>query len=339
MGNYFSECKDPIQTLRQVCPLTYFEENYASGVVIKGIGYSTTKLIGEGGCGFVYEGYSNADGQQVALKRYIFSELLQQHKTLEEVSIYREASSSEYIVAYVDSEVVYRHGVALPEMWVVMEYCEGPSLQQYINNRLQSTQPFSFREVIEILGNVIPAIGHLHSMSPPVSHWDIKPDNFVFTCSGRLKLCDFGSASRLYYAPKTPGEIVVAEAELGSKMTLLYRPPESLDLWSKKRVDTKADVWALGVLIYTLIFREMPFEANAMEIMEGTPKCYRVGQDSCPDGFQKLMLIVRCHMLVKDPSERSDIFTVSEELAKITDFLSLSRPLPGFQSTQSPRFM
>nr|CAJ2471500.1 unnamed protein product [Leishmania braziliensis] len=339
MGNYFSLCPQAVHGFLSFNGIGAFSSAHPTGVVVRGVDYSAVKLIGEGGYAFVYEGYNNATGQRVALKRYVFTEMQQQQVVVNEMNIYRDVCPNDYIVTYLDSEMLYRPGLPLPEMWVVMEFCDGPSLQEYINNRLQSPHPFSAREVFEIVDNLLHAIGHLHSQSPPVSHWDIKPDNFLFTETGRLKLCDFGSATRMFYAPKSVEEVSVAESELGSRMTLLYRPPESLDLWSKDRVDTKADIWALGVIIYVLVFREMPFEANSMEIMAGVPKRYKGNaEDSCPEDFRPLMNVVRTKMLTKKPADRADIFSISEELESITHLPPLSRPRPGLQSAQRSRF-
>lgn len=338
MGNYVSFCPEPIQGLISSYGIGSSSNSHPTGVIIKGTDYSAIKLVGEGGYAFVYEGYNNVTGQGVALKRYVFSEMQQQQNAVEEMAIYHDVCPNDYVVTYLDSEMVYRPGAPLPEMWVVMEFCDGPSLQEYINSRLQSSQTFSLCKVYEIVDNIVHAIGHLHSQSPPVSHWDIKPDNFLFTDNGRLKLCDFGSATRQFYAPKSAEDIAVAESELGAKMTLLYRPPESLDLWSKDRIDTKADIWALGVIIYVLVFREMPFEANPMDVMAAIPKLYKNGGDSCPEEFRPLMKLVRFKMLTKKPSDRADVFSISEELEKITELPALSRPRPGFQSAQRPRF-
>lgn len=339
MGNFVSLCPEPLQGLMSSYGLGGDSSAHPSGVAVKGVDYSAVKLVGEGGYAFVYEGYNNVTGQRVALKRYVFTEMDQQQGAVDEMTIYRDACPNDYVVTYLDSEMLYRPGAPLPEMWVVMEFCDGPSLQDYINNRLQSPQSFSVREVFEIVDNIVHAIGHLHSLSPPVSHWDIKPDNFLFTDTGRLKLCDFGSATRQFYAPKSAEEVAAAEAELGAKMTLLYRPPESLDLWAKDRVDTKADIWALGVIIYVLVFREMPFDANPMEVMAAVPKRYKgSGDDGCPAEFKPLMEIVRTKMLTKKPADRCDVFAVSEALEAITQLPPLTRPRPGFQSAQRPRF-
>ncbi|KAG5493771.1 hypothetical protein JKF63_01603 [Porcisia hertigi] len=339
MGNYISFCPDPLHALIISYGIGATSSAHPPGVVVNGTDYSAVKLVGEGGCSFVYEGCNNATGERVALRRCVFTESEQQQGSLDELSIHRDLCPNDYIVTYLDSGIVYRPGTPLPEMWVVMEFCEGPSLQEYINKRLQSPEPFSAGEVFEIVDNLVHAIGHLHSQSPPVSHWDIKPDNFLFTRTGRLKLCDFGSATRRFYAPKSAEEVSVAESELGSKMTLLYRSPESLDLWSKDRVDTKADIWALGVIIYVLVFCEMPFEANPMDVISAVPRRYKNGQESrCPEDFKALMDVVLTHMLTKKPADRADIFSISEELEGITQLPPLSRPRPGLLSAQRPRF-
>lgn len=339
MGNNVSFCPEPIQGLLTGGALWGGGGgNHPTGVVVKGVEYTTIRLVGEGGYAFVYEGHDNSTGRSVALKRYCFPDNYQQQRAVDEMALYQSLCPNDYIVEYYDSEVVFRSRTQQPEMWVVMEYCNGPSLQEYINTKISAQQTLPVQTVYAITNSVVHSIAHLHSQSPPVSHWDIKPDNFLYNSSGALKLCDFGSASRVYYLPRDPDEIAQAETELEARMTLLYRSPESLDLWAKQRVDTKADIWALGVLVYVLVFQEMPFEANTMEIMDGVPKRYRDNRNPCPSEYEGLMGVVRSMMLVKKPSERADIFTVSEELAKLSSFPAIPRPRPGFQSAQAPRF-
>lgn len=349
MGNLITFCPEPILGIFALFNSAN-SRSFATGITIRDVPFVTTKLIGEGGYAHIYEAVNNLTGEPVALKRYAFTDTVQQQAAMEEVSIYSSVCPHESIVTYLDSAIVHRPRAEMPEMFLVMELCEGPSLQGYINNRLGLCQSFTVSEVFEIVDNLIHAIGHLHAQSPPIAHWDIKPDNFLFTSQGTLKLCDFGSATRVYYAPTTALDISVAEQELDRRLTFLYRPPETIDLWEKKRVDTKVDMWALGVIIYVLIFRQMPFDANALEILDAIPKKYRkkpssptvgdggLAEDPCPVDFRPLMLLVQLMLLVKNPDERADIFTFSEEFGKLTHLPPLERPRPGFQSAQQSRF-
>lgn len=333
-------CPEPVEAL-----LSFWgarganSQRHPSEIRINGRDYSTVRVVGEGGFAFVYAGVCNPTGQRVALKRYVFAEDSQYQTSTAEISLYKSIPQHPNVVTYIDSDVVYRPHAPLPEMWTVMEFCAGPSLQDYINNRIALAQEFTVREVYELLHSVVGAIGHLHSQSPPISHWDIKPGNFLFADSGTLKLCDFGSATTAFYQVCSPEEISIAERELETRMTLLYRAPETLDLWAKKRIDERADIWALGVLVYALVFKEMPFEGSAAAIVNGVPKYFRDGtDDATPQELRPLMNLVKTVMLVKDPALRGDIFAVSEELSKVSLLSALQRPHPGAQAAQVPRF-
>ncbi|EPY42072.1 AP2-associated kinase [Angomonas deanei] len=337
MGTYCSVCPEPVNSLLRSFGINSFGTGVGT-VSIDGVDYSTIRLIGEGGSAFVYEGVNTQNGAKVALKRCVFTEEEQRKRALEEFEIYKSVSPAPYIVTFYSFTTVRRDRAPLPEIWSVMELCSGPSLQEFIGNRIQSAQRFTVGEIYEIVDQAVGAVCYLHSRSPPVAHWDIKPDNFLFAADGSLKLCDFSSASRKFYNPKTSSEIAVTESELESLMTLLYRAPETLDLWSKKKIGCKVDVWSLGVLIYVLVFLEMPFEASAADIVDAVPKKYK--EDAEPgidEGAKPLMDIVMKMMLVKNPEERADIFAVSNSLSKIMT-ISHSYSSSGSQEPQKPRF-
>lgn len=156
---------------------------------------------------------------------------------------------------------------------------------------------FSTRTVIHVMREVAEALRHLHdAQSPPVYHWDVKIENVLFvvveppaaapspaegadqrhTDSFRglqFLLCDLGSARRGQpLGPCTSAPAVhAAEAYLDETMTLLYRAPETIDLWSRKAVTEKCDVWALGVIAYVLLMGTMPFEASKAHILSARP--------------------------------------------------------------------
>ncbi|ORC93223.1 protein kinase [Trypanosoma theileri] len=339
MGTHVSSCAQVVKEALLYARGFSSNSKHPSTVIIKGIEYNVGRILGEGANSFVYEGQDVRSGNLVALKRFLLNDQDQQpNQIMEEASLHRSLCPHPSIVTFYDSDVVELPGHPLPEVWIVMELCDDPSLANYINMRMSVKQPFAVREVYEICDCIVRIVAYLHSQSPPVSHWDIKAENFLFADSQNLKLCDFGSATRLYYAPKDAYQISIAEAELEEKMTLLYRSPESLDLWSKQRVDTKCDIWSLGVLVYLLVFFEMPFQPNTLEIIDGKPIRFRGEENTVPLEFRPLMEVVMNTMLVKDPSKRGDIFEVSNRLSAITLLPPVPRPRPGFQSSQRPRF-
>lgn len=291
------------------------------------------RVIGEGGNSVIYEGFEPRHKESVAVKRLLLSGVGEQHE--EEILIHSSLCPHPLIVTFIDASVATIENDD-PEMWIVMELCSERSLQEVLNQQIESQQYFSPDEICRIADNLLRAVAHLHSQSPPIAHFDIKPQNFLLS-GGVFKLCDFGSASRVYYQPKTAAEMICTEQELGSKMTQLYRPPESLDLWAGLRVDHKADVWALGVIFYTLIFEELPFEGSSLEIINGVPRQIRAGR-WCAEEYRPILDIILTKMLVKNPNERATVFSVLHCFSLLSHTAPFVGPCPEFQEAQRSRF-
>jgi AP2-associated kinase len=111
----------------------------------------------------------------------------------------------------------------------------------------------------------------MHSKTPPVTHRDLKIEN-VLLADGLFKLCDFGSCTTEVVPPKALSvqEIRKIEEEIAKFTTLQYRAPEQCDLYQRRGLNEKVDIWALGVLLYKLCFYITPFEESGkMGIMSG----------------------------------------------------------------------
>ena len=95
-----------------------------------------------------------------------------------------------------------------------------------------------------------------------IIHADIKPDNILVNeTKSILKLCDFGSASQTQLEPDKIG-VSIVEEEISKFTTVQYRAPEMVDLYSGFPISIKADIWALGVLLYHLCFFNLPFSTT-----------------------------------------------------------------------------
>ena len=88
-----------------------------------------------------------------------------------------------------------RHRANRP--FIVMEYCKGIDLQQYVSNTLQGN-PVEISEALHIISEVAKGLSAAHSQSPPIMHRDIKPNNILYSPDTRdVKIIDFGIACML----------------------------------------------------------------------------------------------------------------------------------------------
>jgi protein-serine/threonine kinase len=108
-------------------------------------------------------------------------------------------------------------------------------------------------ECRNIFKQVVDAIHHLHTKALVV-HRDIKDENVVLDGEGRIKLIDFGSAA---YIKNGPFDVFVG--------TIDYAAPEVLQ--GKSYRGKEQDIWALGILLYTIVYKENPFY-NVDEILD-----------------------------------------------------------------------
>lgn len=136
-----------------------------------------------------------------------------------------------------------------------------------------------------IFRQVVSAIRHLHSQG--IVHRDIKDENVVVDSNGFVKLIDFGSAA---YVKSGPFDVFVG--------TIDYAAPEVL---SGEPYDGKPqDIWAIGVLLYTIVFKENPFY-NIDEILEGNLKFHDT------EGVSEECISLIKMILNRNPSQRPSI--------------------------------
>ena len=233
-----------------------------------------------------------------------------------EVETMKKLRGQPYIVTYIDS-----HASALKaggyEVFLLMEYCNGGGLIDFMNTRLQNRLTES--EVLKIFSDTALGVACMHYLKPPLLHRDLKVENILITSSAtsrRYKLCDFGSAAPPRPAATTAAEGRLIEEDVQKHTTLQYRSPEMIDVYRKQPIDEKSDVWALGVLLYKLCYYKTPFEDQGqMAILNATFKF--PGYPSFSDNLKKLI----AGMLRESPQARPNIYQIIREvcLMRATD--------------------
>ncbi|PCH34286.1 hypothetical protein WOLCODRAFT_130299 [Wolfiporia cocos MD-104 SS10] len=146
------------------------------------------------------------------------------------------------------------------EVFILMEFCAGGGIIDMMNRRLRErlTEP----EILTIFCDVCEGLAAMHALKPPLLHRDLKVENILQASATSYKLCDFGSACTVQKIPANTQELRMLEADLNRHTTLQYRAPEMVDVYLRRPVDEKSDVWALGVLLYKLCYYTTPFEEH-----------------------------------------------------------------------------
>ncbi|KAI1102256.1 kinase-like protein [Jackrogersella minutella] len=221
------------------------------------------KYLSEGGFAHVYlvKLPRPVDGTDLAvLKRVAVPDRETLRGMRTEVETMKRLKGHRTIVTYMDSHASELKGGGY-EVFLLMEYCNGGGLIDFMNTRLQHrlTEP----EILSIFSDVAEGVACMHYLKPPLLHRDLKVENVLITVNGprrKFKLCDFGSAAPPRAAPQTVVECRLMDEDVQRHTTLQYRSPEMIDVYRKQPIDEKSDIWALGVLLYKLCYYTTPFE-------------------------------------------------------------------------------
>lgn len=221
------------------------------------------KYLSEGGFAHVYlvKLPQPVDGtDQAVLKRVAVpdKEALRGMRT--EVESMKRIRGLGKVVTYMDSHASELKGGGY-EVFLLMEYCNGGGLIDFMNTRLQHrlTEP----EILTIFTDVAEGVACMHYLIPPLLHRDLKVENVLITIHGSkkiFKLCDFGSAASPKPAAQSIVECRLLDEDIQKHTTMQYRSPEMVDVYRKLPIDEKSDIWALGVFLYKLCYYTTPFE-------------------------------------------------------------------------------
>ncbi|KAM9476148.1 AP2-associated protein kinase 1-like isoform 8-T8 [Clarias gariepinus] len=265
------------------------------------------ETVAEGGFAIVFLVRTH-QGVRCALKRMYVNNEHDLDVCKREIQIMRDLVGNKNIVGYLDSSVTAVGSGDVWEVLILMDFCRGGQVVNLMNQRLQTG--FSEPEVLQIFCDTCEAVTRLHQRKIPIVHRDLKVENILLHDRGHYVLCDFGSATDRFQDPQAVGPAVVEE-EIKKYTTLSYRAPEMVNLYSGKVVSTKADIWALGCLLYKLCFFTLPFGESQVAICDGSftiPDNSRYSHD--------MHCLIR-YMLEPDPDIRPDIYQVSHFAFKL----------------------
>ncbi len=260
--------------------------------------YVLEEPIGRGGMGEVWRGTDTVLGREVAVKTIDLRRVPDETGT---ARFEREARATAGL-SHPGVVTVHDSGVEGDTAYIVMELLPGPSLADRIANG-----PVPVEEVIEVGQQVASALDAAHARG--LVHRDIKPANIAYAGDGRVRVLDFG----ITQLGETPGSqaLTATHTVMG---TAEYLAPEQA---MGGRVDGRADLYALGCVLYALLAGRPPFRGPtpvATMLMHGQDPVPDVRglRPETPDWLADLV-----HgLLAKDPADRpAGAASVAEALA------------------------
>jgi len=249
--------------------------------------YTVVGVIGRGAMGIVYKGVDPFIGRTVAIKT-IRLDVIGQKFAMEEAQsrFLREARSAGNL-NHPNIVTVYEVGEDAGTTFIAMEYIDGPSLEEL----LASGKKFALEDVIELVGRIAEGLDSAHRKD--ITHRDIKPGNILIDQDGNPHIVDFGIA-RLSTSTMTQANTVMG--------TPFYMSPEQI---AGRPVDQRADIFALGCILYELLASQKPFGGDTVttviyRIMNEDPPPLRSVQKNVPEGLEYIVN----KALDKDPESR-----------------------------------
>jgi serine/threonine-protein kinase len=250
-------------------------------------------MIGGGGMANVYLAHDMILDRDVAVKvlRLDFAE------DEEFIRRFHREAQSATSLAHPNIVNIYDVGEEDSIYYIVMEYVDGQTLKQYI----QQNSPVRIDEALEIMKQLTSAISHAHQNH--IIHRDIKPHNILVDRHGNVKITDFGIAMAL-----SATSITQTNSVLGS---VHYLSPEQARGGMANR---KSDIYSLGIVMFELLTGRLPFSGEsavsiALKHLQSETPSLKRWNPSIPQSVENIVL----KATAKDPFHRYDTVDDMEE--------------------------
>jgi TolB-like protein len=248
--------------------------------------YRILECLGGGAMGVVYKAEDTRLGRTVALK-FLPAELTRDLEAKERFLQEARLASS---LDHPNLCTIYEAGeTESGQLYLSMAFYDGENLKKRIERG-----PLPVADAVEIAAQIANGLARAHGSG--IIHRDVKPANVMLTSRGEVKLVDFGLA-------KLTGELGVSFTQAGALMgTPAYMSPEQAQ---GKPVDTRTDVWSLGVVLYESLTGMRPFAGEAWQaviqaVIHQTPEAVRKLRPEVPPALDRI--VQRC--LAKKPADR-----------------------------------
>jgi len=240
-------------------------------------GYTIRGVLGSGGMGVVYVAEQQKPRRTVALKviRRGIASAGMMRRFEHEAEVLGRLQHSGIAQIFEAGAADFGHG---EQMFIAMELVNGQPLTHYAESRGLGT-----RERLELIAKVCDAVQHAHQRG--IIHRDLKPGNILVSEEGEPKILDFGVAR----ASDSDLAVTTLQTSVGQLIgTLPYMSPEQV-VADPSEVDTRSDVYALGVILFQLLAGKLPHDVSSRSI----PEAARVIRDESPARLSSISKVFR----------------------------------------------
>ena len=261
--------------------------------------YEILEVIGTGGMAVVYKARCHRLNRLVAIK------ILKDDYLEDEDFRRRFHAESQAVAMFSHPNIVSVYdvstSVSLEADYIVMELIDGISLKQYMEKK----GVLNWKETLHFAMQIAKALEHAHSRG--IVHRDIKPHNIMVLKNGSVKVADFRIARMM-----SKGNTLTKEA-LGS---VHYISPEQA---KGGRVDTRSDIYSLGVVMYEMMTGRPPYDGDspvsvAIKHIDGGAALPSTINPNIPGGLEQIIM----KAMAKELDDR--YITASQMLADMDEF-------------------
>ena len=222
--------------------------------------YEVQELIGSGGMANVYKAVMRGQNGPVPAGTVVAVKVLRREYMHDPDLVRRFKNESKAISLLNHPNIVKVYDVSVNDhlQYIVMEYVDGMTLREYLNER---GGKLSSRETVHFISQILKALEHAHANG--IVHRDIKPQNIMLLDNGQLRMMDFGIAR----ISRADNQMLAGKA-MGS---VHYISPEQA---KGDETDRTSDIYSVGVMMYEMLSGHLPFDADdVVEVAIGADLC------------------------------------------------------------------
>lgn len=246
--------------------------------------YEITELIGVGGMADVYKAVDVMEDREVAVK-ILKPEFAENEEFLRR---FRNESKAIAVLSHPNIVKIYDVGFSDEIQYIVMEYIDGITLKEFIEQQ----GVLKWKDALHFVTQILRALQHAHDKG--IVHRDIKPQNIMLFTDGTIKVMDFGIARFSRIDGKT-----LSDKTIGS---VHYISPEQArgDI-----TDERSDIYSVGAMLYEMLTGHKPFDgenpvAIALKHMQDDLVMPRDIMPSIPEALEEIVI----HAMEKEPVSR-----------------------------------